>query len=607
MSEEKKETLLLGIDKLKEVTTNPQIYKGKDILFSGHNPPQIEDEITITTDMNLSFDFQNEIVCKKIRIKGCTVEIQGLNLRGSICVEMGILNLSLSSIHNPPPDTDYLLSMTTLGGVHASKCFFTDTEKYGISVDQNSALVMENCQIKNTKLCGICVTGNSLISLSSCLISDNGYDSIFSDNQCQITLKSTKVSECNNHAITGYSMKNLTIENCVFKNCKQGCYYVVNCEQAFLSNNQFSDVGHTALYFENTRAVIKKSSFVNCNGNGINASAGSTVIVSSTSFKSTTFPPIAICQSSVALIKKCNLSESKMSGIIVRSGSCATIRNCNIEAIEQFGVSVSDSNSVTIQSSLFVGCKYACIGCYNHSIVAVEKSYLIGPGRFGINVFVGGIILSNDTTFVGFSDTAIYSHHGGSARINTPLFDKVEITKREDVSEIINKIDISKRGEPLDEEKIYNLDSNREFSISSGFVVGFGPLTVAKNVGVPPAEVSHEIVCHKCLLCGKNKSTFFSPCGHNIFCKECFERSHPEFCPLCLMPIETTTHPIDQTPDGENEGTCGICFTNKADCIIVPCGHTICIECAKTSFKNSSACPFCRESISKYIRMLAYE
>jgi hypothetical protein len=605
--EEHKETLLLGIDMLKEVTSNPHIYKGKDILFSGDNPLPIDDEITITTDMNLSFDFQNEIVCKKILIKGCTVEIQGLNLRGSIYVETGILNISLSAIHNPPPEADYLLSLSTLSGVHASKCFFTDTDKYGISVDQNSALIMENCQVNNTKLFAISVTGNSLVSCNSCLISNTEHDSIFTESHCQIRLRSTKISESKNHAISAYSLKSLTVENCILKNCQQGCFYIVNCQQGLISNSQFSDIGHTALYFENTKVVVKKSAFLNCNGNGINASLGTTIIVSSTSFKSTTFPPIAICQSSVDLIKKCNLSDSKMSGIIIRSGSCAAIRNCNIEAIEQFGVSVSDSNSVTIQSSLFVGCKYACIGCYNHSIVDVEKSYLIGPGRFGIDVFVGGILLSNDTTFVGFSDHAIYTHHGGSSRINTPLVDKIEITKREDVSKIINKIDISKRGEPLEEKKIYCCDTKREFAITNGFVVGYGAFGVTRNFGTPPAEVPRQIVCYKCLLCGKNKSAFFCQCGHNIFCQECFDKSHPSCCPLCLMPVEKTTRPIDQTPDGETDGTCGICFENRTDCIIIPCGHTICLECAKTSFKNSSSCPFCRESISKYTRMFSYE
>ena len=143
-----KEPLLLGIDKFSEVAKNPQMYHHKNILFSGIETQEIEDEIVITTDMSLSFDFQNEIVCKKIKILNCTVEIQGLNLRGSIVVETGILQLNLSSIHDPPPENDYLMSVHTLGGIHATKCFFNNTEKFGISVDENSREILAICKDK---------------------------------------------------------------------------------------------------------------------------------------------------------------------------------------------------------------------------------------------------------------------------------------------------------------------------------------------------------------------------------------------------------------------------------------------------------------------------
>ncbi|EAY07386.1 hypothetical protein TVAG_204930 [Trichomonas vaginalis G3] len=602
-----KNPILINIDQFPDVALHSIDYKDKDIQFSSSQSAKIEDEIIITENMNLAFDFRNEITCKKIKIVGCQVEIQGLNLRGSIVVENGILRLTLSAIHDISDDSDYLLSIQNIAGVHASKCFFTDSPKFGLSVDNCSAMVLEGCQIKNTKYAGICATSNSILSCESCLISDTGRDTIFSEGNCRITIRSTKISEGGNRALAGYNVKNLVIENSVIKNIQQGALYVSSCPQVLIESSQFSDIEHTALYFERSKVVLKKSAFLNCNGNGINASQSTTAIISSSSFKSMTFPPISICQSSVGMIKKCNISDSQMSGIIVRTNSVATIKNCNIENIEHFGVAVSDSESVKIDTSLFVGCKYSCLGCYNHSFVALENSYLIGPGKYGADIFTGGQLVSNDTTFIGLSESSIYCHHGGSAHFKSPLFDQTVINKAEDVNTIINRIDITKRGGELNRDKIFKVDTKREFQIGSGFVVGVGPINVMVNENAPNAQVEKCICTPKCLLCGKNDSVFFINCGHSVFCQDCIQKLNVTVCPLCLMQVDKSVKPIQLSPEGENPETCGICFTNRTDIVIMPCGHTICSECAQHHFANSNYCPFCREGYARPRRIVAYE
>lgn len=602
-----KTPLLITIDQFPDVALHSSDYKGKDILFSSEHSSKIEDEIVITEDMNLAFDFRNEITCKKIKIIGCSVEIHGLNLRGSIVVERGILRLNLSAIHDITADTDYLISISNLAGLHASKCFFTNSTKFGISCDESSAMVLDGCQIKDIKYAGICVTSNSLLSCESCLISDIGRDAIYTEQSCRITIRSTKISESKNRAFTGYTVKSLAIENSVFKNINQGALYVIGCEQILVLNSQFSDIQHTALYFEKSKLVVKKSAFLNCNGNGINASCVTTAIISSSSFKNTTFPPIAICQSSIGMVKKCNISESEMSGIIVRTNSCATIKNCNIENIAHFGVAVSDCESVTIDTSLFVGCRFACVGCYNHSIVALENSYLIGPGKYGIDVFTGGTMISKDTTFVGLSVSSVFTHHGGTTHLNSPLFDQSTISSSDDVNTIIGRIDISRRGDELHQEKVYIADTKREFHITGGFVVGVGQLQVSLNEGVPRAQIKSSVVSPKCMLCGKDDAVFFANCGHSLFCQSCIEKSGVKECPLCLMAVDKAVKPIQQSPVGESAETCGVCFTNIANSIILPCGHTICNECATNYFNNATTCPFCRESMAKPRRIVAYE
>lgn len=46
--------------------------------------------------------------------------------------------------------------------------------------------------------------------------------------------------------------------------------------------------------------------------------------------------------------------------------------------------------------------------------------------------------------------------------------------------------------------------------------------------------------------------------------------------------------------------TCGVCMTNKINCIIIPCGHRYCVKCVETVQKNENKCPSCRKMITSY-------
>ena len=47
-----------------------------------------------------------------------------------------------------------------------------------------------------------------------------------------------------------------------------------------------------------------------------------------------------------------------------------------------------------------------------------------------------------------------------------------------------------------------------------------------------------------------------------------------------------------------NEVVCKICMTNKIDCAIKSCGHTLCMNCVNTlKSQTKNECPFCRQKV----------
>ena len=49
---------------------------------------------------------------------------------------------------------------------------------------------------------------------------------------------------------------------------------------------------------------------------------------------------------------------------------------------------------------------------------------------------------------------------------------------------------------------------------------------------------------------------------------------------------------------------CKICYNNKINYALNPCGHTLCQECSENILKNQhqsiNLCPFCKQSIISY-------
>ncbi|XP_039298691.1 E3 ubiquitin-protein ligase RNF168 [Nilaparvata lugens] len=57
---------------------------------------------------------------------------------------------------------------------------------------------------------------------------------------------------------------------------------------------------------------------------------------------------------------------------------------------------------------------------------------------------------------------------------------------------------------------------------------------------------------------------------------------------------------MDVIPEAKSLLVCGVCFeAHTVEFAALPCGHTLCCKCAKTTTKNSPVCPFCRKKFKK--------
>lgn len=103
----------------------------------------------------------------------------------------------------------------------------------------------------------------------------------------------------------------------------------------------------------------------------------------------------------------------------------------------------------------------------------------------------------------------------------------------------------------------------------------------------------------QCFFCKqKLKEIKLAKCGHS-FCLSCLN-DIKENENLCLIPdcpnyVEKTKESKTNTDDEKkDEKTCSICC-NDFDSLrkLDKCGHELCEECLKNTFKNKPQCPFC--------------
>ncbi|KAK8892128.1 hypothetical protein M9Y10_029351 [Tritrichomonas musculus] len=610
---------VFSLDQLPSIISQCTEYKDQLITFTDH--PDIDlsaEELKITSDLSITFP-PHEFACKRIFISNCKVVFRNLVMSGSIRVENGALQLFDSTIQNPDESIDYILSVQSNSTVEATGCTFSGTAHFGVSGDEHSNLSFDHCTFKKIALYGIALTCFSILKCSDSTFQDLEADAIFVADHCGASIIRCEFTGSQKRALTVKNADYLNFDHSIVKNCTLSAFYVSNCDQFLMNLCTITDCSHTAIYLEHVTGVVKKTIISNCNGNGVNASHSSKVLILKCNFSKTSFPSIAICESSFGSIQKCEMVDSEMSGLIVRSNSNACIEKTTIQNAKLFGISVSDSKEVIVKNSFILKCKQSAIAVYNNSRIKVESTNLVGPCTYGINCFTGGFVTALDTTILGMSESAIWLHHSGSGIFEKIILSPRPIADGSDIVQLINEFNLepqndNENGEQsskqkIDQTKLIKNESKRLFLLKSSFVVGLGYYEAQANIDSEEAPSGVNYVKPKCILCGSDASNcIYTRCGHSVYCRECYDQleKKPEVCDLCLMPVGGVVSLINCSYEGD-DGVCSICFTNQVDTVVLPCGHTMCYECAIHWFQSSIECPFCREKNSRPQLFVSYE
>ena len=610
---------VFSFDQLPDIISKCTEYKDQLITFT--DQPNIDlstEELKITSDLSITFP-PHEFSCKRIFISNCKVVLRNLVMSGSIRVENdATLHLHDSTIQNPDDSIDYILSAQSGSSIFATNCTFSGTSHFGVSGDEHSNLSFYHCIFKNITLYGIAVTCSSTLKCTDSTFRDLESDSIFIADHCSASIAGCEFIGAQKRAIAVKNADCIKFDHSIIKNCTLSAFYVSNCNQFMMNLCTITDCSHTAIYLEHVTGYVQKTMISNCNGNGVNASHSSKVFIMQCNFNKTSFPSIAICESSSGTIQECEIADSEMSGLIVRSNSNASIEKTTIQNAKLFGISVSDSKEVNVEQSFIIQCEQSAISVYNNSRINVNSTNLVGPCKYGINCFTGGFVSSVDTTILGMSESAIWLHHSGSGIFDKLIISPSPITNDSDIVQLINELSQEQKSNSdqmtgvspqINPTKIVKNESKRFFVISSSYVVGLGCYESHANIDAKEAPFGLNAIKAKCSICGSDASScIYSRCGHSMYCNDCWNKieEKPVACELCLMPINGVVSPINCSHDGD-DGICSICFTNEIDTVILPCGHTICYECAIHWFQSSIECPFCREKNSRPQLFVSYE
>ena len=587
----------------------------------------------------LSFDPLGNYSCKMLKIVSVAhIEIVGLNLEGAIQIEKSVADIKYTKVFKPQKEVDYLLSLVT-ADVKTEKCEFFDTQLYGISVDLKSKLEMNCSSIKNCKEANLIATCFSDVIIKDSTISDSQSDLTISE-ASRFVFNNVTFSLAQQSAIYLAGDGILDARDCHFIDNQRGAVIVRKSVNVALTDCEILNSNDTSILLDNGRIKLDNVYIKKCNGNCINASAHSTAEVNDCHFEDSQWPLVAFCECSTGIVRNSVFERSLMSGFIVRGCKQLTVDNCIIRSCAESGLRVTNSTDVTLKNTCIGDAQYSSLEVCDLSKVTCQNCVIAGGARNGIGVFTGGILNATDCTLLGPFNTAIWVHHGGSAFFNGMAFaplpsplkkgewriyaNAIRALKRAAITDPIvlddytynyQQITKDEQNDKLDvptttnDQRICRVDTKWAVEISNSYVYGIGNYELHAN-NLIQRKKTRDYPFAPCLICGaKGNNSHFSPCGHALYCQKCWDdlppEKRPEVCPLCHLPIEKVIHHLFQAD--EDDKVCAICYTQEVDCVILPCGHTICHDCSNHWFKESYECPFCREAQARSRPFVPYE
>ena len=583
--------------------------------------------IKITRPIKLKFDSNKNYGSFKLVIENTSsVEISDLKMNGSIEIKTSSAVLNNCFLSEPQKGVDYILTVENDASCEIHNCQFSQTQLYGICVDSSSSCMIYDSLIANCKQPLISITGNSKCICTNTIIQNGETELITAEGSSSLILQKCTLQSAKCSAIFALG-SNIVAEYCRFQDNGKGAISLRDSFQNSFLGCEILDSNDTAILLENSELLLDNVTVKRCNGNGITCQLYSCAYIKNSHFFEAEWPLIAFCSGSAGYVNNSVFESSSMSGIIIRGDSNVRVRGCFIKGCAESGVRVSDSRNITFQNTIISECKYCGMEICDSSICKIDNCIFAGGFEVGINIYTSGFANISNSTIFGPFKQAIWAQYGGYGNLSDILMYNLQIPLKSDsIKPFAAQANLMKyldKSLPIMEEFDYQSSNNsnnndvddRFFKIETKwlltatkcYIVNVGHYELIANHSNVRNRDEHKFIPAKCLKCGKPAiGIHFSPCGHSLFCIDCWNsiEQKPKHCQLCHLPIDVACHSVNC---GSDDDICGICYSNKVDTIILPCGHQVCRSCSDKWFMDSPECPFCREPNVQLRSLSSYE
>ncbi|KAK8839922.1 hypothetical protein M9Y10_031636 [Tritrichomonas musculus] len=612
-------------------------------------------DIHINCSMKLEFNKKYDYGNHSIFVDNVPyLEIINLRLKGNIYLKNSKLIIKNSTLENPSKGIDYLLIVGDKSTCTVENCILQNTELYGLGVDSMSKCDLIDSKIYNCQQFCMSVTGSSVCSCHNSVIDTSSIELITVEVNSKLNLNNCELKNATNSAIFLYG-STIKAYDTLFMSNGKGAVSIRDSYENLIANCKIVDSNDTAILLENATIVVDGTTINNCNGNGINAQLNSRAIVRNSTFSDAKWPLAAFCDGSSGIVTNTLFEISAMSGFIIRGESDVIVDGCTIRNCAEAGIRISDSRNVKFTNCIITDCQFSGVEICDNSFCRLESCIFAGCFDIGINVYSAASASVNDTTILGPFKSAVWTHHGGYGQFTNVLINNLQLPLKlssiqsyvahtnmlkqiDNSPPIVEFFDYttaksSKAAKTTETTKTIKDDNQEEEFLFDGeevndcdlrffkvdtkwfvsathcFIVGVGPYELVANPRRKKMQSDMSVrIPADCIKCGKPANDLhFSPCGHSLYCHSCWCKmstsERPEQCPICHLPVEKGVQRVNCSSD---DNICGICYETPVNTIILPCGHTICKQCAYKWFEEATECPFCREQRAQTRALVSY-
>ncbi|OHT12192.1 hypothetical protein TRFO_18090 [Tritrichomonas foetus] len=540
----------------------------------------IDDDFEIKVPCKIFSKCQSLIKCAHFSITSPEVSIDGLKFITSVMINNSDNFQLLNSKIKHAKLSDGGLYIANSHSVYLSHVTISKTENIpGLYITQNCTISADNLLIHHLVETLLVCNTHSILYVKDSNLHHTSANAVYVSAGSHIEIYKCKLWETEYPAIF-IQQSTCRIENNEIRSVKQNGVSLNTVKKFVVAHNYITDVNGSAIaVLDESKGSTYRNTITKVGGNGIYVCGNSEIRAYKNIITDNQFPGIAILMKSNAKLSRNKISKIIYSGICVRGAKKVLIRKCNIDNVQECGISISDTDDCTVRKNKIDKCKIASVEVYNSSDALVKHNYITEIGTAAFLVYAGGSLRAykNKIRQVGVSMVKL-SYKGGGIFLDNDIKD----------------CPIQKNGDTVSS---YYFSGNGEFpSVTNN-------QTLLKE-GMILDEPYEDKSSSMCIRCNERpRNCFILDCSHRIFCEECAKQAldNKELCPLCRFPIVSTTIGYESGDDG----LCVICSENKADCIIMPCGHMgFCQACLGQWYRKNKTCPTCRAEPSFYKKII---